>query len=198
MRTSPLAVLLVLVAMVSAALTAALPASANTFGFYAWHPTWCCPKTDNRDVYWNGSTLTSAMITGADYGMANLDYQTDLRIGGYDSPAGTHTDIVMFDAYYTDYWGKDWDGSSTGVNITASTKCVRVLAQVGGEYLCDRAEIRFDLADMTTVAKRQHTACHEVGHAIGLGHTGLTSCMKQASSTKVYSSHDRGHVNGAW
>jgi hypothetical protein len=46
------------------------------------------------------------MITAADYGMANLDYQTDLRIGGYDSTAGTHTDLVMFDAYYVDYWAR--------------------------------------------------------------------------------------------
>jgi hypothetical protein len=200
MHRSALALVLATVALFSATLTAATPARANTFGWYAYHPTWCCPKTDNRDVYWNASTLTTNMLTAADYGMANLDYQSDLRIGGYDGSAGTHTDIVMFDARYVDYWGVDWDGSSTGFNVWGHTECTRGLSQIGGEVTCDRAELRFDLADMTTVARRKKTVCHEIGHAIGLGHTNLSgSCMKQGSSPPpYYGSHDLSHINGEW
>jgi hypothetical protein len=58
----------------------------------------------------------------------------------------------------------------------------------------------------STQGKKDHIACHELGHSLGLRHTSRTStCMRVATivpnsvpTTKVLDSHDIGHVNARY
>ncbi|WP_326819317.1 hypothetical protein OHA77_19045 [Streptosporangium sp. NBC_01639] len=194
---APLAALLTFVMFL--ALTP--PASANTFGWSYLHPSGCCMQADNRDHYYNYSSLTSYMKVAGNYAMIHLDSQTDMATH-YDSSSDVHTDVEMFDQYYDDYWGLDWNGSSTGKNVHAHAKCVRGISPglINGWWKCDQYEIRFDLADMSGFSEneRKHTACHEVGHSVGLGHSSESgSCLKSGRATvRSYSSHDVAHING--
>ncbi|MER5424772.1 matrixin family metalloprotease [Streptosporangium roseum] len=194
---APLAALLTFVMFL--ALTP--PASANTFGWSYLHPSGCCTQADNRNHYYNYSSLTSYMKVAGNYAMIRLDSQTDMATH-YDSSPDSKTDVEMFDQYYDDYWGLDWNGSNTGKNIYAHAKCVRVISPglINGWWKCDQYEIRFDLADMSGFSEneRKHTACHEVGHSVGLGHSSeSTSCLKPGRHTvRSYSSHDVAHING--
>lgn len=182
-------------------LTLAPPASANAFGWSYLHPSGCCSQADNRNHYYNYSSLTSYMKVAGNYAMIKLDSQTDMATH-YDSTPDKSTDVEMFDQYYDDYWGLDWNGSSTGKNIYAHAKCVRIISPgtINGWWKCDQYEIRFDLADMSRFSEneRKKTSCHEVGHTTGLDHSSQsTSCMKSGRSTvRTYTSHDVAHING--
>lgn len=179
------------------------PAQANSFGWSVLHPSGCCMHADNKSHSYNYSSLTGNMKVAGNYAMINLGSQTDMTVH-YDSTPNNQTDVEMFDQYYDDYWGIDRDGSSTGTNVHARAQCVRALVPAISTswWKCDQYEVRFDLADMNRFSEneRKHTACHEVGHTVGLGHSSQTSsCLRDGRvSTRTYNSHDIAHINGRY
>jgi hypothetical protein len=179
--------------------TAASPASANGFG----NANGCCPFADNGKHWYNYASLETRTRTAVKAALLNLDSQTDMTVAA-DTTADPSTDVESFDQYYVDHWDLDWNGSSTGYNLFAYSKCVKANAPAssGQPWTCDQYEVRYDLADIDwmTATQRQALACHEVGHTVGLDHsTESTSCLKTGAHKIIkYSAHDVAHINGRY
>ncbi|MCA0291109.1 MAG: matrixin family metalloprotease [Actinobacteria bacterium] len=94
--------------------------------------------------------------------------------------------------------GLDWDGSSTGYNLYAYTKCTNTTLTGN----CDQYQARYDLADVLSFNTSQirSLALHETGHRVGLDHSTLSdSFMRTGRNTIIhFSSHDKAHVDGRW
>jgi Matrixin len=168
------------------------PALANHFG------TGCCTWADNGQHTFNWDSTEYHIATAISYSMANLDNQTDMTANWVT--ASSQTDNRSYDQHYTTYWGLDWDGSTTGWNLWAYTKCVEYTLA----YNCQQYQIRYDLADLNSFSnyERQQVACHETGHSVGLDHSSeRASCLQRSAtdaSTNAYTAHDRAHINGRW
>ncbi|WP_158220391.1 matrixin family metalloprotease [Kineosporia sp. A_224] len=175
------------------ALSQATPARANYFG-----PSGCCAYADNGNHGFNQATMVAYNSTAMDYVRGVYANETNMTTF-YDATEDPSTDVVAYDQYYTTYWGLDWDGSSTGRNILAWTKCID--HTLGGE--CDRSESRYDLADTDgmTTAQRRWIALHETGHSVGLDHSGIVDSMMQTNcvcSIIHINAHDKTHINSRW
>jgi hypothetical protein len=171
-------------------------ASANYFGTGGGG---CCLFADNSLESFNYDSTTTSTHNALDYAKSNLVSQTHMTASYIGD--NSQTDYVGYDQYYTNYWNLDWDGSTTGFNIFAYTKCVSTAGADAGT--CQRYEGRFDLADLDgfSTAQKHWVTCHEVGHGIGLDHsTDSTSCLQTNNVYSVvhYSAHDVNHINGRW
>ncbi|MEU7860491.1 matrixin family metalloprotease [Nonomuraea sp. NPDC049141] len=191
--------LLPALALAAAVTMTAAPAVANGFG----SGNGCCPFADNSKHWYTSETLETRTKSAAKAAMLKLDSQTDMTVA-YDSTPDPSTDVEAFDRYYVDYWDLDWDGSSTGYNLFAYSKCVKSIppADSTQAWRCDQYEVRYDLKDIDwmSTTQRQALACHEIGHTIGLDHsTESGSCLRTGSHTVTkYGTHDVAHINGRY
>lgn len=65
-----------------------------------------------------------------------------------------------------------------------------------GQYLRYNLHYAFELNDIT---ERQHHACHEFGHTVGLQHTTRDdSCMNPARENTLLGAHDRAHIDSKY
>lgn len=81
-------------------------------------------------------------------------------------------------------------------------------AGVRGDYACTSltsqsrcwlSRIRFNPNLLTNTINRHKTACHELGHELGLRHGGTADCMINGVVTQsytTYSTHHLNHING--
>lgn len=164
------------------AFVAVLPsqAGADEFGTYS---NGAGPIPDNFDhTYCWSSGWTSGWNTYAQYAMGNLDGQTSY----YDtfiSSCSSVTDI---------YWQLNSSIGARGDYICNAFNSA-------GE--CERATIRLNPSALTDDQNRRKTACHEIGHSVGMQHGDTkTDCMingavGSGSQWITYNSHHVSHAN---
>lgn len=176
-----------IIATLALPLAAASPALASNFGKY---------YADNSDHYYARVSLTANGVTAANWGITELDLSTDIDTYN-DGTCKSGTDICFYDANYeTTPWVKSvaWWQNHSGL-----AHCNRAVGLFGLGNRCDRWYVLFNTADMSgfDTSLLRSLGCHEVGHTVGLKHTGDTdSCMQTPlTSTTRLSQHDRNHIN---
>lgn len=112
------------------------------------------------------------------YAMNNLDVQTTMS-DSYTSNCATDSGT---DARWTRETDLLVEGSYTCMIFTTAN------------YRCNMADLALNWAYMDTVANWRQTACHEVGHSVGLTHS-TTNCMGTDSDDQHYSLHQTFHIN---
>jgi hypothetical protein len=63
---------------------------------------------------------------------------------------------------------------------------------------CETSKVRLNPVLLTDGNNRRKTACHEVGHSLGLAHGGTTDCMLSgpvSTSVANYTAHHIAHIN---
>jgi matrixin len=136
--------------------------------------------------------VTSNVRSAVEWVRVNAVEPTDVNTV-VETSVNYRTDNVIYDAYYSTFCGFDW------TQVIGLTTCV----SLASNNRCEKHEVRFDLNDMDgfTAFQRQTIACHEIGHTLGLTHrTETDGCMTNPANfaSRVYSSHDKAHINGFW
>ena len=115
--------------------------------------------------------------------MDNLAAQTSLGISG---PLGCTENIdVRF--------------GETGLDVDGRWECD--LEDIyAWEVICRSATVRINVNNMDPGEDWKQTACHEVGHSVGLRHGGTTDCMAEGSNGTPaghlqYNGHHITHIN---
>ena len=196
-RRGPWAALMIAALFAATLAAVSAPAAANWSG--ASGNTGCSGgvnMTDNKDLYYYRSSLTSYMYSAVAHALNNEVAPTDIVVKPEESSAGSGTDIVYYDADFSTWCGKDWhpdDPSDAGTAYVWGNSSCETLS--GSK--CDRNDIRFDTSywgSASTNARRK-VACHETGHALGLTHRS-GSCMVTGSTWNTFfSSHDENHLD---
>lgn len=141
---------------------------------------------DSADQTWcTYPSLVDAWYTPIKDSLNNLDSQTDMT-DTYVSGCGPYTDAIFSLS----------NSSSMGAGVRGSTQCT---AFTGGGR-CETAQIKLNTQLLTDYTQRRKTACHELGHSVGLSH-GSTygGCMVSGvSSNSTYSSHHVSHINATF
>jgi hypothetical protein len=174
------------------------PASANWYGVTGIAGTCVGGNiTDNHDMYFTYEDTHAAVEDAATWVRNNLLNPTDLNTYMVASQ-GDHTDVVVLDRYYTDYCNQNWSQDGwTG--ILGYTTC----EARSSTDRCDKQVVRISdtVIDWVSTNGDRELLCHEIGHAIGLGHrSAAAGCMYQPFSGEElhYTSHDRDHINANW
>lgn len=168
-------------AFVTAGVVLASPAAADPFGNYNGDGTGPIPDSFNHTYCWS-SGWTSGWNTYGNYAMGNLDAQTSYY-DTYDSTCDSATDIL-------------WQ-----LNSSISARGDYVCNAFNSSGYCSRATIRLNPSLLTDNQNRNKTACHEIGHSVGLQHgNSKTDCMINgavSSGTQwiTYNSHHISHAN---
>ena len=154
-------------------------------------------RADNRTHTFFYSGLTTAMRDQTDWARTQVYDPTDVNTS-LDARTST-TDVVVFDANYTDYCGATWHNPTTGEGVVGQGRCVSLT----GAGSCEQFELRYDTSftDTTTVANRRGLACHEMGHTLGLMHrsSSSNSCMRQGyPKPQNLDAFDRAQLNAAY
>ena len=167
------------------------PASANWYG--ATNNTGCASpnKADNQTHTIYYSDLESGMSSALDWYRGYLDDNTAVTPQLVGSPTST-TDAVVYDFDYTTYCGLTWDANPG--NVAGLTTCV----STNGSSECEKHEVRFDSGEYWAWSgtQMQGLACHEMGHSLGLDHSGEgSSCMLDGQLDNTgYTDHDKAHL----
>jgi hypothetical protein len=135
-------------------------------------------KPDNGDhtYCWNSTFADSQNAKDASqYAMNNLDGQT-----------------TMFDTFI-----------SSGCTSVTDARFIKTTEPGDGYHQClgfnsagecETAHVAINFGNMTSWADWKQTACHEVGHSVGLTH-GNYDCMDTDETKQQYSDHHVYHVN---
>ncbi|MEY4390936.1 MAG: hypothetical protein RLZZ400_679 [Actinomycetota bacterium] len=121
--------------------------------------------------------------------MDNLDSQTDMTTG---APTSCYTS--------TDIWYDVYGSSVLGLNVRGRSMC-RVALTVG--TVCGSFIVQLNSDLLSTYSSRRKTACHEIGHTVGLSHssilTSTSDCMISGDYTfHTLNSHHVSHINSKY
>ncbi|MFI0405180.1 hypothetical protein [Actinomadura sp. 3N508] len=186
----------------------AAPAAADTWPFNSNFR----PDKGNHNYCWSVDTPSSAVRSGIS---AAMKYMTDSTQAdrkyhsSCDLSGAGQTDVVWREEGGT---GDSWIGSARCVVKWSNGQCDRYFVRINGALVRDHYS-------SSTHRNRQYrkTACHELGHTLGLNHyrtwddrngsgdndlyTG--SCQRSgwvgtvtSSWIRTWESHHRGHING--
>lgn len=158
--------------------------TADPFGIGGSTGGW---RPDNfTHTFCHGPNLDVALFDNVDGRMSNLDVQTSFT----DSlvACDSATDVVFLDA-----------------NLSGTLRGQYVCQQLIGS-VCEDSEVTLDPAQLNIGDNDEHdtskTACHEIGHSVGLTHGGTTDCMRNgeapsppSSVNTTYDSHHVAHIN---
>lgn len=154
------------------------PSSADV---YIGGPPDSGTKADTFDhtYCWGGSFGATALRNAATNAMNNLDTQT-LYTDTFTSSCSSLTDVV-------------WE-SSTTISARGDQTCLATNSV--GE--CEQSRLRLNPNQLTDDINRRKTACHELGHSVGLTHD--PGCMVSGAvsvATETYTSHHVSHMNAS-
>lgn len=185
----------ILAATTSVAVSAPSPAAADTFGacYGPGSHEGCVPDNFNHWYCYNGA-VDNTLRAAFESAMATLDLRTSYT--QFQEPNGvcnTVTDIVV-------------------VQDASLTARGQYSCQTFNAFNdCDQGEVRLNPNLLTTVLDRTKTACHEIGHSVGLRHgnpnvaadnNSYTDCMRSGnpptgagSLPTSYDAHHIQHIN---
>lgn len=163
-----------------AGMVIATEASANTYGPSENNNL---PFPDDRNHTFTYVGLEPAYDQAANWArveaLGNGTNMTEEYVGG----TASYIDVFVYDEYY--------GGTQRGFY-----QCVS--RHPSGN--CDTSDVVMNNSVLNSQSQnnKTKTACHEIGHSVGLGHTSLTdSCMIEGSSENIrFSDHDKNHING--
>jgi len=149
------------------------PSLNGVWLLYSSH--WDIAKRDLTQKYSNGVTAT-----------LNVDYiPTDLVVSWLDAPSCTMTyELCVYDSNYGDNGVNGWNSCVAGFS---------------GSHPNQKCEQQWVRINQFFDPPAQRIACHEMGHSVGLRHTGdQASCLKQTilgGNSERLTAHDKGHLN---
>lgn len=147
----------------------------------AWADDWAVGPPEagwapdnSQHTYCNGGDFThprgqQAAVQAGD----NLDRQTGMTVDKFGCTS--NTDAV---------WIQDTDGSGDG----------EYLCRNRSGSTCFSATVAIRYAGMSSDNDWKQTACHELGHSVGLRHA-TNDCMGTDPNLLVYSAHHVDHIN---
>lgn len=160
---------------------------------------WGTGTTDTGATPDGGSHAYCTNELGADSLLPNINYVMTQALGAMtDATVVQHT-LCDFLHPQTDVrWLEDDLTGASGFTICA--------AMNPDNNNCDRNDVTLDLASINVGSNddddQSQTACHELGHTVGLSHA-TTDCMmsgeppSSATTWRTFDAHHRGHIN-AW
>jgi hypothetical protein len=179
-----------LAALLAGALALALPAVASANVFPGNADATIADNGTHTYCYTSGFTTDQSV---ASYAMNVLDTTTDMSVI-FGVPPST--------CFYmdTDVWW--WENDQP-----AGTRGLRRCWLESPEGICQSSDVFLDYAELNIGANdwedRRKTSVHELGHTIGLGHTGLGAMISgEIPDTSItwrrYGAHDLGHINATY
>ena len=133
---------------------------------------------------------------------------TDITVAGESGSYNSTTDAVFFDKNYTNYCNLPWwpfAGLPAGVIALAECRSLHLSTN-----RCESFHVHFDTSFFNgkPAAYHRDSACHEIGHTLGLEHRPDTppnspdkGCMTAGIDTSGadlrnnYTQHDIAHIN---
>ncbi len=135
------------------AVTPATPASADAFGgCYGLESSQGCVPDNFNHWYCFSGTVNSNIRTAFINAMVNLDTQTSYADFAESAGCNNVTDLVVVQDTSL---GARGQYACEGFNINNH---------------CEQATLRFNPNNLPTANDRTKTACHEIGHSVGLKH----------------------------
>jgi len=167
----------------------ASPAAADTFGgcYGASSAEGCVPDNFNHWMCLSG-TVDANFQNAINGAMLNLDNQTSYARFSESpvSACNSLTDLVWMQV--------------SGIGARGDYSCLAF----NNEGECERARLRLNPDVLTNAANRLKTACHELGHSVGLKHgisgvdnTSYVDCMRSGAITSGFNNYDAHHVTHA-